>query len=239
MLCAKQREERGLGVGAGDDHPGLYTSTVRQGDTGRPGADHAYGGDLGVGADLRSGGPGRSGYRLGDATHPAADEAPTTGHAVDLAHPVVQEHIGRTGAHRSAPHADDATRGERALYSLIHEVAVEKVCATHRHQVDEPRDALPVPKSVTPEIERLRQVGKRTDAGIRRPPVEERSYEIGQLAKIMAVRQVCLAIPGVDPAYLLGRMHRVVPEQESRTVREGGEVGRVERVDVVAVPGEV
>src|SRR5215207_7503161 len=136
-------------------------------------------------------------------------------------------------------HADDATRGERALYSLIHEVAVEKVCATHRHQVDEPRDALPVPKSVTPEIERLRQVGKRTDAGIRRPPVEERSYEIGQLAKIMAVRPVCLAIPGVDPAYLLGRMHRVVPEQESRTVREGGEVGRVERVDVVAVPGEV
>src|SRR5215210_1880370 len=227
MRRPKQREKRGLGVGAGDDQLGLYAGTVRQGDTGRPAACHVYGGDLGVGADLCSGGPGRGGYRLGDATHPAPHEPPTAGHAVDLAHPVVQEHVGRTGAHRSTPHPDYATRGERTLYPLIHEVALEKVRATHRHQVDEPRDAPPIPEGVTPEIERLRQVGERTDAGVRRPPVEERSYEIGQLAKLTAVLQVSFAIPGVDPAYLLGRTHRVVPEQEPRAIRKGGEVGGI------------
>ena len=191
------------------------------------------------GADLRSCGPRRGGYGLGDAPHAAAHEAPAAGHAVDLAHPVVQEHVGGAGAHRAAPHADDAPGGERALYPLVHEVAVEEVRAAHRHQVHEPRDAPPVPEGVAPERERLDHVGEGTDARVGGPLVEQGPDEVGELAELAVVLQVRLAIPGVDLPDLLGRPRRVVPEQEARAVREGGEIGRVERIDVVAVLREI
>src|SRR5919112_1594720 len=98
-----------------------------------------------------------------------------------------------------------APRSERAFYPLVHEETVEKVGATHRHQVNEPRDAPPVSEGVEPERERLDHIGERTDAGIWRPPVEKGSYEIGELAKVVVIFQVRLAIPDVDLPDLLGR----------------------------------
>jgi hypothetical protein len=100
---------------------------------------------------------------------------------------VVQEHVGGAGAHRTAPHADDAPGGERALYPLVHEEAVEEVRAAHRHQVYEPRDAPPIPEGVAPERERLDHVGKRTDAGIGRLSVEEGAHQLGELAELTVV----------------------------------------------------
>src|SRR5215212_1807860 len=169
-------------MGAGDDRSCLYAGTVGQGDAGRPAAGHVYRGDLCVGADLRARGPRGRGYGVGDAAHAAAHEAPAAGDAVDLAHPVVQEDVGRTWAHRAAPHADDAPRGERALYPLVNEVAVEEVRAAHRHQVDEPRDAPAVAEGVATEREALDHVGERPDARVWRLFVEQRPHEIRQLA---------------------------------------------------------
>src|SRR3712207_8747469 len=42
--------------------------------------------------------------------YPATHEAPAPSHAIYLAHPVVQQDVGGAGAHRAAPHADDAAR---------------------------------------------------------------------------------------------------------------------------------
>ena len=36
VLGAEEREERGLGMGTGDDRPCLYAGAVSQGDAGRP-----------------------------------------------------------------------------------------------------------------------------------------------------------------------------------------------------------
>src|SRR5215217_462555 len=145
-----EREERRLGVRAGNDHACLECGAVREGDAGRAAVRHIYSGDLGVRADLGPCHPRRSRYRLGDAAHPATHEAPAAGHAADLAHPVVEQHVGGAGAHRAAPHADDTTGRQGALYPLVHEESIQEVRATHRHQIHEPRDVPPVPEGVAP-----------------------------------------------------------------------------------------
>jgi hypothetical protein len=64
-------------------------------------------------------------------------------------------------------------------------------------------------------------------------------HEVGELGELAVVLQVGAPILGVDLPDLLRRQLGFVPEQKARAILEGGEVSRVERVNVVAVSGEI
>src|SRR3546814_18053549 len=82
--------------------------------------------DCGATADLAAGLAERPRHRLGDAAHAATREAPGANGAVDLAHVVMQQHIGGARRVDPEPGPDDAGAGEMGLHHLGLEVLVEE-----------------------------------------------------------------------------------------------------------------
>src|SRR3546814_17318090 len=79
-----------------------------------------------VGADLATLLHGGGGERPADRAHAAAGIAPGADRAVDLAHVVVQQHIGRAGRVGSEGGADERTAGQVALHHVGLAIFVEE-----------------------------------------------------------------------------------------------------------------
>ena len=105
--------------------------------------------DLGIDADLDAGLFGRGRDRLADRAHAAAREAPGADLPVDLAHVVVQQHVGR--ARRIGPErgADDGGCGGEALPARRLEILVEEIGDRHRPEADH---VVHVPLAQPPEL---------------------------------------------------------------------------------------
>ena len=89
-----------------------------------------------LGADLDAGLARRVGDRVGDRARAAAREAPRAEGAVDLAHVVVQQHVGRARRAHAEERADDARGRHRRLQHVGLEPLVEEVDGAHRHELD-------------------------------------------------------------------------------------------------------
>jgi hypothetical protein len=120
--------EEGAGrVGVRGDAPGEELAAVLEDDALRSSVADEDPGDAGARPDLRARRPRCAGDRLGEDAHPAADVAPHAARAVDLAHHVVEEHVGGAGGGGRGPGADDGVRRERRLERVRLEPAVEHV----------------------------------------------------------------------------------------------------------------
>jgi hypothetical protein len=95
--------------------------------------------------DRRAGGARGICDALRDRAHSSVNPSPGARPAVDFPDPVVQQHVGRAWAHRSAPCAEDRLRPECALYPLVLEPLVEEVLTGHREQPDDLCDVTGAP----------------------------------------------------------------------------------------------
>ena len=87
-------------------------------------------------ADLDAGLARRGRDRLRDGAGAAARQAPRAERAVDLAHVVVEQHVGGARRSHAEKRADDARRRHRRLEHVGLEPLVEKVDRAHRHELD-------------------------------------------------------------------------------------------------------
>ncbi len=97
-----------------------------------------------TGASVRISAPrcaGGAGDGLGHAARAALGDAPGAEGAVDLAHVVVQQHVGRARRAHAQEGADDARGRHRGLERLRLEPALQEVGRAHRHELDEGRAA--------------------------------------------------------------------------------------------------
>ena len=104
---------------------------VLEHDAARAAALHEHLVDRGAGADLDAEGARRARNRRRHAAGAVLGEAPGAKRAVDLAHVVVQEDVGRAGRTRAEERADDAAHGLRRLQRFALEPLVEQVGRAH------------------------------------------------------------------------------------------------------------
>ncbi len=137
MLWLEQFQEGELRVNAGDDGPSVDFLTALQCNAGRLAVldDHLL--DAGLGADLGTQLSGRRSDRFAHRTGAAFGEPPGPEHTVDLAHVVVQQHVGRAGRADAEEGADDAAGRHGRLERLGLEPLVEEIGRAHRHELAE------------------------------------------------------------------------------------------------------
>jgi hypothetical protein len=116
-------------VGAGDHRPGADPGPVLELHPHGPAVPHPHPGHRRPGPDLRARRPGRLGQAPADRPHAAVHPSPRPGVAVDLADPVVHEHVGGARAHRPAPRPDDGLGGQGPLHPVVLEPLVQEVRA--------------------------------------------------------------------------------------------------------------
>ena len=92
--------------------------------------------DARPGADFGAGLARRAGDGVRDRAGPAAREPPRSERAVDLAHVVMQEHVGRAGRAHAQERADDPRRRHRRLEHVGLEPLIEEVDGAHRHELN-------------------------------------------------------------------------------------------------------
>ena len=121
-------------MGARDDAPPRHGRAILQLDAVRASVADVDPFHRCVQPDLGPGGRRGIGHGPADGTHPSVDPAPRALVSFHGAHPVMQQHVGAAGAHRSAPRADDRLRCERALDAIVLEPFIQEVGSAHREQ---------------------------------------------------------------------------------------------------------
>ena len=135
MRLAHEPEERQSGIRAGrDDACAQFVAVPQHHSRGASVLDQHLR-DGRVGADLDPRLPGGGGDRERNGAGAAPGKAPRAERAVDLAHVVVQQHVGRTRRAHAEERADDAGRRHSRLEHVGLEPPVEKIDRAHRHQL--------------------------------------------------------------------------------------------------------
>ena len=205
-------------------------------DAGGPPVADDHSPDRGVGAQLGSGRAGRAGERAADSAHPAVDPAPGAGVAVDLADPVVHQHVRRPRGHRASPGADHRLRAERALDALVLEPLVEQIGCGEREEAEQLGDvaALPVAQlRAEPE-----PAGEVAQPQVRRDDEEQVSKQPGKPLEVAVELGIRVAVVLRELRDLLPGAGHVAPHRQRRPVRERDVVVRLEDRHAVAVVGQ-
>ncbi len=178
----------------------------------------------GFGPDLGTGGAGRGGDGVGHAAHAALDPAPRPEVAVDLADPMMHEHVRRTRGHRPAPRPDDRLGGQGPFHSLVHEPLVQEVGGAHREQPNEVVDVAPGPATEPGAgAEPAWQFGQ---THVRRHHVQQILHEAGNPLEVPVEVEVRLGVGLVELGDGVGVTSQVAPQREGAAIGEGDEVVR-------------
>ena len=138
VALVEQVDERLARVERAHHDAGLDLLAAREHDAGRAAAHRLDVVDAAPRCGSRRRATGRcSRSRTATEPVPPLRHAPGAERAVDLAHVVVQQHVGRAGRARPLERADDARGAHRRLQRLGLEPLVEEVGRAHRHQLDE------------------------------------------------------------------------------------------------------
>ncbi len=237
MLLAHEVEVRRDGMGVRDDAVRSDDRSVLQlhADGAAALDDDAPHGP--VGDDLGAG--GLRGRREGraHAAHTAVDPSPRAGLPVDLADPVVHEHVRGAGAHRPGPRADHRLGREGSLHAFVLEPLVEQVGGADR---EEPHELGDVPARPASEPSREREPsGKVAQAQVRRDDEEHLLQQRCDPREIPIELDEGVGVAPREPRDVRRVPSKVAPERQRAAVGEGREVvGRDER-DPVAEPLEL
>ena len=227
--------------------PGLDLLAILEGDARRATVLDDDPGDRRLHPDLRAERAGSAADRVGDAAGPALRDAPGPEGAVDLAHVVVKEHVGRAGTPDAEVRADDPAGAHRRLERVRLEPLVEEVRCAHRHQLDEDRLL-----SLRQPLERPGEAAERHERSwveareVRRDDGQDRLDEAGHVDHELAVLLVGLGVVLRPAAQLANRPAVVVDAPQIVAATRLWPVARaqrgerpVEREDVEAVLREL
>ena len=232
-------EERAARIEAGRDDPGPELVAVLQRDAPGPSPldDHLRHG--GVGADLGARLAGRAGDRVGDGARAALREAPRPVVSVDLAHVVVEQHVGGARRTRAQERSDDPARRDRRLQRVGLEPLVDEVGGAHRHQLDEQVQLLGLEAEEVPaEAHQAGRFASGELAGIGRSDREERLDGARHVEERASVVVVGLGVAGGEAGDLAPRAVVVgVPVQAAAAGERSQRA--LERQDAEPVPGQV
>ena len=149
LVFVEHAEEGAAGIHARGDLVGEDLLAALEHHPGRPSAARQDALDPGVRADLGTEATGGARERLGDRAHPPALETPRPRGAVDLAHVVVEQHVGGPRRGDAQEGAHDAARRHGGLEGVGLEPAVEVVGGARRH---EPREFVETPVAEAREV---------------------------------------------------------------------------------------
>ena len=256
FLFLDQFQEGALHIGVGDDEPAMNLLAAGQHHAHRPASLDQYALDLGAGADGAAGSLEGSGERLGDGPHAAARIAPGADRAVDLAHVMVQQHVGRAGRHRPQRRADDAGDGEIGLDDVGLEILVEEIRDRHRPEAQRQRHLFPAqPGEFLAEIKHLAEVARpeacRVGRGAHQKRLDEAALprHIAGIAVVglrVALREprelaaVCVVVAAVGEIVAVMGEHRPALvgddlQAEARQLQVAHDLGPEQRADIGAI----
>ena len=157
--------------------------------------------------------------------------------AVDLADPVVHQHVGRAGAHRTAPGADHRLRRQRRLDPVVLEPLVEEVGGREGEEANGVGDvAAPPVAQAAAEREPARQVG---EGQVRRHGEEQVAQEAGDPFEVAVELDVGLGVAPREAGDRGGVALEVAPQGQGAPVGEGHVVVGGDDRGAVAVAAQV
>src|SRR5579885_17034 len=222
MLGRDELLEEGLAIGVGDDGARREAAPVGGADAGRAAIrDHDLG-DLGPGQHLHAEARARGGDRLGDAAHPALDEAPAAG-ALMLAHDVVHDDIGRARRFRAGEGADRGVIGQHRLDDVALEPAREEIVGALRQEIDDAvglaSDLALAPQERRRLLEGFPVAARRIDRRLE----EELAHDRGRLLEIGVEFGIDLGVVPREARELGLRLLRIVAEDDVVAIVERAE----------------
>ena len=195
--------------------------------------------DARVRADLGAGFARGAGDGVGDRAGPSARESPRPERTIDLAHVVMEQHVGGPGRAHAEERADDARGGHRRLEHVGLEPLIEEVDGAHRHQLDLVvlvlvRERL----EAAAEREQVHQATRIERRGVGRGHVQDRLDEPAHVDHGLAVLVVRLRVDLRMARDLAPRLRVIVDPPQIVAARHRRERA-VEREDLEAVPRQV
>ncbi len=195
--------------------------------------------DARPGSDFGAGLARRAGDGVRDRAGSAAREPPRSEGPVDLAHVVMQEHVGRAGRAHAQERADDPRRRHRRLEHVGLEPLIEEVDGAHRHELNlvvfvAIGERLEAPA----EREQIEQAARVEGCGVWRGHAEDGFDEPAHVDHRLAVLVVCLGVDLRMTRNLAARLRVIVDPPQVVAARHGRE-GPIERKDLESVPRQV
>ena len=234
---ALEREPR---IDARDHRVGVELVAVLEHDAGGPAVLRENLRDRALGANLRAEAAGRVADGVRDRAGAAARQAPRAERAVDLAHVVVQQHVGRTRRSHAEERADDARRAHRGLQHVGLEPLIEEVHRAHRQQLHLV-DAVVRRASRGSACPCRRSSSSPRGSSLRRVRRRHREDGLGEAAHLHHRAPVLVVGLGVQPRVagdLAPRLLVVVHAPQVVAARHRRE-GAVQRQQLHAMPGQI
>ena len=136
----------------------------------------------------------RGGDRLRHRAHAAARESPRADRAVDVAHVVMQQHVGRARRVHAHGRADDAAAGEVRLDEIGLEIFAEEIRDAHRVEAHRVVDGLLAElRELLAEIDHFADVARPQRGRVRRRAQQQRTDELALAHHVGRVAVVRIA----------------------------------------------
>ena len=236
VLRVDELQEAALGIGGRHHDLRVQLVAVLERHAGRAAAVHDHLLDGGAGADLDAERARGARDRRADAAGAVLREAPGAERAVDLAHVVVQQHVGGAGRARPEERADDAARRLGALERIELEPLVEQVGRGLRHELGDPVELrFAQARAVLAELQQAAQVAPAERRRIGRHEAEHRLDRLGGARHHARILVGGLGIARRVAVDLAARQVVVVPGGEVVAVVQRRDGAR-QRQDLEAVP---
>ena len=240
VLLVDELQEAALRIGRRHDHLGRGTRRrwpARRRRRGRPCTI-----TLSTAALVRISTPSAradDGDRRRHAARAVLGESPGAERAVDLAHVMVQQHVGRARRTRAEVRADDAARRLGALQRVELEPFLEQVGRRLRHQLGDAVDLVLAQRAaVLAELEQALHVAPAERRRVGRHQPDDRLDRLGRARHHARVLVVGLRIPRRMTVDLAARQVVIVPAREVIAVVERRDRAR-QRQDLQAVPRQL
>jgi hypothetical protein len=188
-------------------------------DAGRAPPRHAQVAHRRLGQDLGAEAARRRGDRLADAAGAAFREPPRAKRAVDLAHVMVEQHVGGAGRAHAQEGADDAAHRHRRHQRLALEPLLEEIHRTHRHELEV--QVAQIGLEIAHEAshpQQLQELARIERGGIGRRLVDHVLGEARQLAHRQAELGIDVGVARAQRGDLAMGAVRIAPARERASV---------------------
>ena len=165
---------------------------------------------------------------------PPLTETPAAALATGLADAVMEKDVGGTRRMGAGPGANHTAGGQGALHCRVIEPLVQEVRYRHGHDVGQLAEDGAMAEQMATQAQYLAQVSWAPGVQGWRGEIEQRTHHLSQSSDGPVVLEEGPGVVSRELGHLGSRPVHVLPIEQGAPVGEGHEIGRVERVDLVA-----